>query len=589
MSQTIHPLSEECINQIAAGEVIERPASVVKELVENALDAGATQIDIRLLQGGISRIEISDNGKGMSKGDLEICYFRYTTSKLQNPEQIFSIQTSGFRGEALSSISAVAQVEIITKTEGEEHGWSLQIEQGQALEPAKASTRPQGTTLIVQNLFHNTPVRKKFLASPATENLKVTEVVTRLALAHPDIAFQLSNDGRELLSLQSGNLSQRITQIFGSRTAKKMVAISCQESDCEVYGFVGNEESGQNRRLKQYLYLDKRPVENFQMSKALERSWQAFFPAKHPPAVLFMSMPRDEYDINVHPTKKEIRFSKPEEAFSIIHRLLRRAMDQIFRIQSTQMDHPEESYPLSQDFRNFEALALMEAPPQKVEKLDLFDISANQVHFGQNLHPSAPAVPEEPAPTRAETGMRLFQWAKSFVVAETDSGLLIVDQYNAHCRILFDKALNNLENAKCMSSQQLLFPEVIEFSPEESLILEEHADLFFLLAFDLEPFGKQAFRLRGIPSELSPSRAKDSLQNLITEMIGGKSRGTAIKEKLASAFASATALRRGQILNTEEMNALILELFSSPNPYVCPKGRSIFHRISLEDMERKFN
>lgn len=588
MSQTIHPLSEDCINKIAAGEVIERPASVVKELVENALDAGAQNIDIRLIQGGKDRIEISDDGKGMDKSDLEICYFRYTTSKLRDAEEIFSIQTSGFRGEALSSIAAVAKVEITSKISSAEHAWTLHLEQGQALGAAEASTRPKGTSLIVADLFYNTPVRKKFLASASTENLKVTEVVTRLALAHPEIAFQLSNDGREQLSLQAGNLSQRIAQIFGPRTAKKMLAISSQESDCEVHGFVGNEESGQSRRLKQYLYLDQRPVENFQMSKALERSWQSFFPGKHPPAVLFFRMPRDEYDINVHPTKKEIRFSKSDEAFSIIHRLLRKSMEQVFRVQSPLLEDGEESYPLSQEFRDFEALALMEAPPQKVENLDLFATSANQVHFGQNVHPSAPQTPAAEE-NRPEIGMRLFQWNKSFIVAETDSGLLVIDQHNAHCRILFDKALANLEHAKCMSSQQLLFPEVIEFSPEESMILEEHADLFYLLAFDLEPFGKQAFRLRGIPTDLSPSLAKESLQNLIQELIAGRAARTQFKEKLASAFASATALRRGQILNAEEMNALILELFSSPNPYVCPKGRSIFHRISMEDMERKFS
>jgi DNA mismatch repair protein MutL len=622
----IAPLSEECINQIAAGEVIERPASVVKELLDNALDAGATQIDIWIEDGGRGLIRIADNGCGMDAQDLKLCTDRYTTSKLRNAQEIFSLDSRGFRGEALSSIASVSVLEILTLREGMDHALSTTIQHGIKGE-IHPSVRTPGTTITVADLFANAPVRKKFLSSANTETQRVLEMCIRIALVHPQISFRLQSGTKTLLDLRSGSLQERIAEVLGNKIAKEMVAVSADEGPYEVYGFVGNPSIASLRRLKQYFYLENRPVENHQMMKSLERAWQAFFPGKHPPAVLIFKMPRADYDINAHPTKKEVRFARTDEAYAMTYRLMRRALDQVYRPQFVQNTEDADAYLLAPDFADEEILVQSEAPPQKASPQDLFAQAEKIVRFDTLAKPvqTQPFVSEpleskslsfgnpqqtkpqenrlsqdfpleSPSPYRPgnptleqhpeEPALRTFQWNQSFILAETASALLVIDQYRAHLRVLYDRAIKNLESAKCLPSQQLLFPKPIEFGPADAQLVTEHIDALFLLGFDLELFGKNAFRLRGIPSELGSERAPEALDSLLDSLRDGPKNQP--HHKVALAFARSTAVHKGDVLSPKEMSELVHALLSSQNPYVCPQGKPLFHRLGLDEMERRF-
>jgi DNA mismatch repair protein MutL len=643
----IQALSDHCINQIAAGEVIERPASVVKELVENAIDAGASSIEVHLIEGGIQEIKIIDNGSGISPDDLDLCHQRHTTSKLREAKEIFSVETSGFRGEALASIASIADLTITSRILEFEEAYEVRIRGGE-VSPKKIAARDIGTTMCVREIFWNTPARRKFLSSPTAETTRISDILNKLALAWPEKSFRLLSGDRELILCRAGSFKSRISEVLNTKLSRNMFEIDEKYGNLHLTGFIGSPEIALGRKNRQYFFLDRRPIENAQLSKALEKAWQAFFPGKHPVAILRFDFPRNSYDINVHPTKKEVRFTAKEEAFQSTHRILRACISGLFGIggigntpdiseqneQNSQNNtsdygtslartyedsktvqfsteytppiryvghpaveareaaekHQEESgnTPLSQEFQDFDYLEETEKPIIQSDPQDLFDSPLpldNTTSFGSSSNSgSSFANAQSTAPVNS-----LFQWNKSFIVTETTDGLWIVDQYLAHLRIQYEKAIHSLSNSTSLPEQQVLFPEVIQLTSEEAELLEDKLDLLFPLGFHIEPFGRDAFRIQGIPAEMSSSRAKESIVTFVKELMENQSANKSdAAHNLALAFARSTAIRRLTALATEEMNQIIESLIMCDDPGTSPDGRRTSFKLGLEETRKKF-
>ncbi|MDB9744016.1 DNA mismatch repair endonuclease MutL [Fibrobacterales bacterium] len=645
----IQALSDHCINQIAAGEVIERPASVVKELVENAIDAGASSIEVHLVEGGIQEIKIIDNGSGISSDDLDLCYQRHTTSKLREAKEIFSVETSGFRGEALASIASIADLTITSRTLDFEEANEVHIRGGE-VSPRKIAARDVGTTMCVREIFWNTPARRKFLSSPTAETTRISDILNKLALAWPEKSFRLLSGERELILCRGGSFKSRISEVLNTKLSRNMFEIDEKYGNLHLTGFIGSPEIALGRKNRQYFFLDRRPIENVQLSKALEKAWQAFFPGKHPVAILRFDFPRNSYDINVHPTKKEVRFTAKEEAFQSTHRILRACISGLFGIggmgnttnisqqnddasQNNTSDygtslartyedsksvsfsseytppiryvgHPSvetaeaiekhkndyTNTPLSQEFADFDYLEETEKPVIHSDPQDLFDspLPLDNTTSFESVNQSTTSSSFSSAQSNSPANS-LFQWNKSFIVTETTDGLWIVDQYLAHLRIQYEKALHSLNNSTSLPEQQVLFPEVIQLTSEEAELLEDKLDLLFPLGFHIEPFGRDAFRIQGIPSEMSSSRAKESIETFVKELLENQHANTSdAAHNLALAFARSTAIRRSTVLATDEMNQIIESLIMCDDPGTSPDGRRTSFKLGLEETRKKF-
>lgn len=608
----IQPLTEDCINKIAAGEVIERPASVVKELVENSIDAGATQIQVRLLEGGKELIKVSDNGSGIGEADLDICYQRYTTSKIRNADDLFAIQTNGFRGEALSSIAAVSLMDIHSRTQDQESAFTLNIRNGQA-ESKTPSARETGTTFEIRKLFYNTPVRAKFLAGIQTETNKVTDILTRLSLIHPQIGFELYHDTKEILKTRVGKPEIRIAEVLGPKVAKHLIPVDYQSDSLALSGYIGTQEISKGRRSQQFLYIDNRPIWNPALLKVIDNGYQTFHPGRYPIYVLNLELNPGEFDVNVHPTKKEVRLTQEKDILRVVTRIIRETMRDYLESKTqfgvvqtpnqasapstpvtyTQISETSDDHRTQSDFSNFqwEDMLLQEEPQEKVEPQDLF--SQSDDHIQDDTIVSFPGAASQHARQESQNPSVVdkplfFQWNKQYILTETTNGMIIVDQYLAHLRVLFEQATIHLGEHSIISSQELLFPELIEASPLQNSLIEENIDRLLVLGYNLQNFGSSTWQLRGIPAELAPHRAIQSLQDILNQLEDSQKLKEDIRFQLALAWARSNAIPRGQVLSYEEMSELINHLFLSDNPYKTPKGQNIFIRLTLEEMLKKF-
>lgn len=590
----IEPLSEDCINKIAAGEVIERPASVVKELLDNAIDAGATLIQVRLLEGGKELIKVSDNGSGIGTEDLDICFLRYTTSKIKSADDLFDIRTNGFRGEALSSIAAVSLMDIISRTEDTDAATKVQIRNGQK-ESSEFIAREVGTTFEIRKLFYNTPVRAKFLAGIQTETNKITDILIRLSLIHPHIGFELYHDSREILKARAGKPEIRIAEVLGPKISRHCIPVNYQSEGMAISGYIGTQEISKGRRSQQFLYVDNRPIWNPALLKVIDNGFQTFHPGRYPVYILNLELNPGEFDVNVHPTKKEIRFTQEKEILRVMTRVIRETIREQLESQTpfkaTQAIASQatpKSTSLSFGEFQWDEILLHEEPIETVEPQDLFtQKSENGVESGIVEFPSN-NTHKEPEPTDVDLNQLFFQWNKQFILTETTNGLIAVDQYLAHVRVLFDSASQHLDQYHVLASQELLFPELLETSPLQNQLIEDNIDRFLVLGFNLQDFGSNTWQLRGIPAELPNHRAIEALQGMIEELEQSFELKEDIRIELAMAWARANATPRGVKLNQEEMAELINKLFLTDNPYKTPKGDAIFIRITLDEVAKKF-
>lgn len=611
-SAKIHILPDEIINKIAAGEVIERPASAVKELLENAIDAGATRIQVQIEQGGKQKIVVSDNGKGMGQADLDLCYLRHTTSKLSSADDLFHLHTNGFRGEAVASIAAVSKMTITSATDQGESN-RIVLHGGNVIEREGAAAS-RGTTFLIEDLFYNTPVRRTFLGSEVAESSKILDVVLKIALAHPEIRIDYKVGEKSVFIGVPGELRTRIAEAIGSGIAKKMLPVDYTEAGVHVTGFISPTTEQNGKRYHQYLYLRNRPIENKAIAKAISQAYEPYGVNCKPVTVLFLDMPDMEFDVNVHPAKREVRFANQNLVFLVVTHAIRETFREDLEKNSPLIDLSSEiaggvgtevptndqapiATPKFQEFNasapRFKDSGTSRYTPDKDEVQDLFSqpeagklISLEDSLQDPLWNKEAPEPENTPWAPPA-----VFQTANTYIVSEDSEGLLVIDQHAAHSRILYEQALEILKNGGSIDSQELLFPELTEFSRMEREIFDSVKDSLKTLGFYVEPFGGSEFQIRSIPCNLPISRAAKSVHEFLEDCIenGGKADLVKVQESMAKAWAKTNAFQAGDKLKPEEMSRLVSQLMATEDPLKSPYGTPTLMRISLDELAKKFS
>ena len=646
----IKVLPDNLANQIAAGEVVERPASVVKELVENSIDAGGTRIVIDIELGGRRLMRISDDGEGMTRDDAILAFERHATSKIRTAEDLAAIGTLGFRGEALASIASVAKVELITKTEPDTAATRVIVEGGRLLD-VKDAARDTGTTISVRDLFFNTPARRKFMRSEATENYHLTSIVTHYALAHPEIAFTLTNNGREVLRVSPAkDLRERAFQIFGGGLLDSLLPVDGgREYVARISGFVSAPRERRTTRDAQYFFVNKRFVRDKIIAGGLIEGYRSVLPhGVYPVAFLFLEMPPEEIDVNVHPAKTEVRFRRGEAVKDVIAEAVRTTLakagisgdarpeiwmpdTEIVSLTPPAAEPPE---PEQRGIDFVDESPLIEPPPRRNEHeyreivpplsanrdvetvapvvdhtetvesgtASLFEVAeaisvpeTRQTTTGYAELPpvdSAARIPKsiDVEDISAAKIQPLGQLHESFIIAVDDEGLLLIDQHVAHERILFDKYRKS-EIDRPIESQNLLLPETIDLSPAQ-------AEAFQLIENDLEQLGFGLMRLSGrtvaiksIPTDLVPGEARNLFAEILDtiEMEKRGSPKSTLRDDIAASLACKAAIKINTRLTHEKMRWLIDRLLITTSPTTCPHGRPIILRLSMKDIERGFH
>ena len=594
----IHQLPDEIINKIAAGEVIERPASAVKELIENAIDAGATRIQVQIEQGGKKKILVSDNGKGMGQADLDICYLRHTTSKLHSADDLFHLHTNGFRGEAVASIAAISKMTITSATDDGESGRII-LKGGEVVEKQDIQAS-RGTTFLIEDLFFNTPVRRTFLGSDTSEGTRVLDVVIRAAVAHPEIRFDYKVGDKAVFIGVPGELKNRLAEAIGSGVAKNLLPVDYTEAQIHVSGYISPVTETNGKRHHQFLFMRNRPFESKLIGKAVSQAYEPYGAQCKPVTVLFIDMPDMEFDVNVHPAKREIRFANQNLVFLVVTHAIRETFKAAMEASSPIIDLSDEKYeptpmpmPAPQD--GFK-LAERKPPKYTVEDDTVQDLFS-QPELGKiiSLEPGQPAaqtaaqtatVPQQEQPWTPPT---FFQIANTYIAGEDAEGLLIIDQHAAHSRILYEQALETLASGAALDSQELLFPELIEFSKlEQELFHSVEADLKHL-GFYIEHFGGDTYQIRAIPSALPLSRATKAVHDFLEGVNDGdRNDMVKIQDSIAKAWARTNAHQAGDKLKPEEMAMLVSQLMTMDDPLKSPYGTPTLMRLSLEELSKKF-
>jgi DNA mismatch repair protein MutL len=609
MSDIIHLLPDSVANQIAAGEVIQRPASAVKELVENAIDAGATSIKISLKEAGKTLIEVIDNGKGMSETDARMCFERHATSKLKKAEDLFEIKTMGFRGEAMASIAGIAQVELKTKLKGEAIGTKILIEGSEIMkhEPCSMS---EGTHIIVKNLFYNIPARRNFLKSNPIELRHIIEEFQRQALAHPEIFFSLHNDGNELFHLPVNSQRNRIAGIFGNQYQERLVPVEEETESLKIQGFVGKPQFAKKTRGEQYFFVNKRYIKDPYLNHAVLNAFEELLPSdSFPFYVIFLEIEPKHIDVNVHPTKSEIKFDDEKLIYAILRSAIKRSIGKYHLSPSIDFNTESSFNNLKPfDFRTDEIrIPTIQINPEfnpfKAEDKSrytkentsmprstagweaLYEIVKNDEPTQLHLH----STNEELNSVANISERQTFQLHQRFILSPIKNGLLLIDQQGAHERILYERYLESLNN-NSGASQQCLFPINVQFSQDDfELVKMLMADLQ-KLGFDIHEFGKNTIVVHGVPAELNGFNEEHMIMGLLENYKQQASlHKFEHKELLARSLSKQASIKSGKILSSEEMNHLIDELFACELPQVGLSTKSTFVRISIEDLASYFN
>ncbi len=588
----IQVLSPRVVSKISAGEVVERPASVVKELIENAVDAGASEIRIEIRQGGRRLVRVSDDGCGIPQAEATLAFARHATSKIASEEDLSRLTTLGFRGEALASIAAVAQVSMVSHAKGEESGTLLRVEGGDVVHCEKHGGRT-GTVLTVENLFYNTPARLKFLRTEATESTRIVELVSAYALAYPELRFHLTDNGRLVLQTSgSSRLADVLVTVFDLETTQQMLEVHALEhalrveqdsqaplpqSRIEVTGFVGAPSLHRATRNYQMFFVNRRWIQDRSLSFAVEEAYRTLLPAgRHPVAVLSISMPAADVDVNVHPTKREVRFREPREVFSAVQRAVRRTIVG----QAPVTPAPSQPTPI---------LPGESGGRQTIPFRSGWQPGAGRVQMAleaqRTLDVTQPGVDNVPMLERLPMLRVLGQVRQAYIIAEGPDGLYLIDQHAAHERILFEQ-LQTEQNAMSVSSQTLLEPLTLELSPQQRGLLEPMVQQLAAFGFDLAAFGGETYLIRAIPAALNPEQARAVVTELLDATVEGAEASTS--HAALSIIACHSAVRSGQTLTLEEARELIQQLEKTASPYTCPHGRPTMIHLSSIQLEKSF-
>lgn len=610
MSDLIHLLPDHIANQIAAGEVIQRPASAVKELLENAVDAGATEIRLIIQDAGKSLVQVIDNGKGMSVTDARMCFERHATSKIRGIDDLFAIRTMGFRGEALASIAAVAQVEMKTRPAGESLGTFIEVENSTVTRQEPIACAP-GTSFSMKNLFFNVPARRNFLKSNAAEMRHIVDEFIHVALAFPSIFFSLTSNGQEIYHLEKGNLKQRITQLMGASYAPKLVGVMEQTDYLNIQGFVGKPDAARKTRGDQYFFVNNRYIRSAYLNHAVTNAFQDLLPeGSYPLYVLFIELDPAQVDINVHPTKQEIKFEDEKIVYAFVNAAVKHALAQ-YSVA------PTLDFELDPTIQQLDAIAkpFTEARQEAASGSSLFR-SFTDKHQAHKVEPSAsfrgfqslyqqatgstvihpePAsepVPAPPLPKSHPLKLRedqpLFQLQQCYICFEQPEGLVLVHQQAAHERVLYER-LQKAAAGQPIPMQRNLFPAVLHLSPADSALMGELAGQLLPLGYQVEPFGKDSFVIQATPANLEAGKATADLEAMLESYkhFNPDLRCPA-QEKIIRGLAARQATRSGNILSAAEMRALVDDLQACQQPALSVQGQPVYIVLRKESLERMF-
>ncbi len=603
MSDIIRLLPDALANQIAAGEVVQRPASAVKELLENAVDAGATDIQLVVKDAGKTLIQVIDNGCGMSGTDARMAFERHATSKIRNIDDLFAIRTFGFRGEALASIAAIAQVELRSRRHEDELGTSIHIE-GSEIRKQEPISCPAGTQILVKNLFYNVPARRNFLKKNETEFRNVVEEFLRVALAQPQLALRLQHNGSDLYRLKAGNLRQRIVGVMGDAINSALVPVQEQTQLLQVSGFIGKPAQARKTRGQQYFFVNNRFIRDGYLHHAVMGAFEGLLAeGTHPAYFLYLEVDPRRIDINVHPTKTEIKFEEEQAVYAILQAAVRRALSQYHVAPSLDFERetgldgidlspkaPEDVRPpvirFNPDYNPFDQKKPASNSPSAARTAvpdgwqDFYQI-ASAPRQGQ-IFPATEPVEGDEQPAGEQ---QLFQLHQRYICSQVKSGLLLVDQNAAHERILYERYLNQQQ---AVNSQQLLFPENLSLSAHDRLLLEPV--LPELQRLGLEIRTGDPWQVTGLPADLQPSQLAILVDELLEQL--RQQPHEAIyrsREQLARALSRYGALPVGKSLERPEMNLIIDQLFACEQPHFAPDGRATLVKIPLDEIARRFS
>jgi DNA mismatch repair protein MutL len=626
MSNIIRLLPDSVANQIAAGEVIQRPASVVKELMENAVDAGSTAINVIIKEAGRSLIQIIDNGSGMSQTDARMAFERHATSKIKDAADLFSIRTKGFRGEALASIAAVAQVELRTCLKGEELGTLISIA-GTKIESQETIHCPVGSNFMIKNLFFNVPARRRFLKQNSTEFRHILNEFERVVLAHPGIEFSLTHNDLPVHYLPVGNLRQRIVHLMGKPLNPNLIPVDTHTHLVNINGFIGKPEAARKTMGDQFIFVNNRYIRHPYLHKAIMEAFGNLISNDSIPVYfLYLDVDPQIIDINIHPTKTEIKFEDERSIWHILNASVRESLGKFNIVPSIDFDTdgaleipfmsqpmaiPEPEIPINPDYNPFQTEGQIPSFLSGSGSRTTIPSSAgwNQLYNGfetetypsnwQNDNPEEFPHYQEEQPIQQViqsaaneqvigNSNTFYQFKNRFILSSVKSGLMMIDQKRAHERVLYEQFLNQMQSHHGIS-QQILFPEVLTFNSEDSLMLSELSDELKSAGIDLEENEDGDFEVRGLPSELEGVNIRNLLESILEECKNGEfSADTRFREKIALTMAQNAAIRNGTSLTNMEMQELYDRLFACSTPNYSPDGKPIITIISTEELEKRF-
>ena len=606
LADIIHLLPDNIANQIAAGEVIQRPASAVKELLENAVDAGADEIRLVIADAGKALVQVTDNGKGMSETDARMAFERHATSKISNIDDLFRIRTMGFRGEALASIAAVAQVSVKTRRADDEAGTYIEIENSEVTrqEPVAAN---QGTSIAMKNLFFNVPARRNFLKSNAAELRHIVDEFTRVAMAFPNIFFSLTSNGQEVYHLEKGSLKQRIVQLLGNHYNARLVSVQEQTDYMNITGFVGKPETAKKTRGDQYFFVNNRFIKSGYLNHALMQAFAELIPKdSFPMYALFIDLDPEQVDINVHPTKQEIKFEDEKIVYAFVQSAVKHALAQFsitptldFELDASIQQLDSISKPMSEEKKaDTAASSLYQGFTQK-HQAHFIERKSELRHWKDLYEPAAGSASTvtQPLPIHEEKRSlhnqyqheaELFQLHLAYIVLPNAEGYWLIHQQQAHERILYER-YSHAVSGKPIATQQSLFPATIELSTADSVLLEELLPDLKSLGYQLEPFGKNSFVIQGTPADVSTGNEKASLEKLLEQYKHFSSElKFSRREKLLRTMAWQNAIKEGTSLTQKEMQSIVQDLLLCEIPNSSPNGRPTYLSFKKQDLDKMF-
>ncbi|MFZ9386437.1 MAG: DNA mismatch repair endonuclease MutL [Chitinophagaceae bacterium] len=607
MPDKITLLPDNIANQIAAGEVIQRPASAVKELLENAVDAGATEIKLIINDAGKSLVQVVDNGSGMSETDARMSFERHATSKIRTIEDLFHIRTMGFRGEALASIAAVSQVEMKTKKSGEDSGTYIEVENS-AVRVQEPVAAPTGTSIAMKNLFFNVPARRNFLKSNAAEMRHIVDEFTRVALSFPTIQFSLTANNQQLFHLESGSLKQRIVQLLGNHYNARLVAVKEETDYMNIYGFVGKPDTAKKTRGDQYFFVNNRFIRSPYLNHAVMNAYQEMIPSdSFPMYVLFIDLDPTQVDVNVHPTKQEIKFEDEKIVYAFVQAAVKHALAQFsitptldFDLDASIQQLPAIQQPFTEEKKS--AAAAGSLYKGFTQKNQAHFIEKNELRHWKDFYKPGQTENEKPEPapepdtslthitpeTQGFKDADLSQLLNTYITVPSGKGFLLIHQQAAHERVLYEE-LMKAGRDKPVATQRSMFPATLELAPADAAIMEEIMDDLQYLGFTIEPFGKNTYVIQGTPADVGTGNEKQSIEVLLEQY---KHFNPEIKfskrEKLVRALARQRGIRTGTRLSEKEMRHLVNDLFACMQPNITPDGTPTYLELKAEQLEKMF-